>query len=290
MWRQALSRLQDIMSASKTGYSIAPVFFVAASLILACAEPVAEAPARAPASETGVTLEERHAEVAPNVQTPLKGVQPTGGASAMTFRIRDARTGHAIPANVTLRHVEVDRTGSLADLSPPSAMDSDEFGRAQFNLPPGEHLIEVSAPGYQSARSQFLVETGKAPLPMTFELDPVIEPEELLPEVVAAQKRPGHFLLLGYVVDAQNWQPLSEVQVQMSQVWTVTDKKGYFMLRVPVPPQQDGEVPLKDAVFERSGYKQHVLRNVGLWEEGDMITRIEMEPGEGTTGLDSLPK
>jgi hypothetical protein len=225
-------------------------------------------------------MEEEHAEVAPNVQTPLRGVQPAGATSATTFRIRDTRTGHAIPANVTLRHVEVDRTGSLVDLSPLSSMDSDEFGRAQFNLPPGEHLIAVSAPGYQSVRSQFLVETGKAPLLMTFELEPVSEPEELLPEVVAAQKRPGHFLLLGYVVDAQNWQPLSEVQVQMSQVLAVTDKKGYFILSVPVPPQQDGEVPHKDAVFERSGYKQHALRNMNLWEGGDSIIRIEMEPGE----------
>jgi Carboxypeptidase regulatory-like domain len=290
MWRQALLQLKDVMSAAEPGYSIAPVLFIAASLILACAEPAVEAPARAPAAETGVTMEEEHAEVAPNVQTPLKGAQPAGGTSAMTFRIRNSRTGHAMPANVTLRHVEADRTGSLVDLSPSSSMDSDEFGRAQFNLPPGEHLIEVSAPGYQSISSRFSVEAGKTPLPMTFELDPVSEPEELLPEVVAAQKRQGHFLLLGYVVNAPNWQPLSGVQVQMSEMRAVTDEKGYFMLRVPVPPQQDGEVPRKDAVFERSGYKQHVLRNVSLWEEGDLITRIEMEPSEGTTGLDSLPK
>lgn len=289
MWRQTwkLLQLQDIVSAVELRYPIAPLFFVAASLILACAEPVAEAPARAPASETGVPIEEEQAEVAPNVQTSPKDVQP--GSGTVLFRIRDSKTGHAIPANVTLRHVEVDRTGSLVDRSPLSAMDSNEFGRAQFNLPPGEHLIEVSAPGYRRMRTHTFVTAGKT-LSMAFELLPVSEPEELLPEVLAAQVLPGHFLLLGYVVDAQDWQPLSGVQVQMGQVRAMTDKKGYFMLRVPVPPQQGGEGWLLDVVFERSGYKQHVLWNMSLWEKVTWITRIEMEPGEGMTGLDSMHK
>lgn len=262
MWRQALLQLKDIMSAAEPGYSIVSVFFVAASLIVACAEPVAEAPAHAPASETAVPMGEEQAEVAPNVQTPPKGVQPGSGTIAVSFRMRDGKTGHAIPANVTLRHVEVDRTGSLVDLSPLSAMDSDEFGRAQFNLPPGEHLIEVSAPGYRRMRTHTgLVEAGKT-LSMGFELLPVREPEELLPEVVEAQRRPDHFLILGYVVDAHDWQALSGVQLQMSEVRAVTDKKGYFALQVPVP-RQDGEASLlEDLVFERSGYKQHVLWNL----------------------------
>jgi hypothetical protein len=178
-----------------------------------------------------------------------------GPSGIIEFRVRDSTTGYAVRATVT---VEGTKAGQLGPLS----LRTNELGRFRRELPVGPYLVEVSAPGYESLKTQFEI-GAVAPLPMTIVLPRQSLPEDLQPEVLDARLSPGHSLVQGYAVNAETGKPLPGVRIRLekAQMQAVTNDRGYFWVSVPTPPLDALGLPGEDTLIAGlPGYKGYILQ------------------------------
>lgn len=165
----------------------------------------------------------------------------------------------------------------------PFSQRADSSGRIRLTLPVGVYLFEMCAPGYGSMRSYYPVTAASN---LTFEMDPIVPPPELRPEVLDAQVRPGYAMTFGYVVDEATGKPLANVRVrwETSQTETKTNERGYYALFVPVPPADPNALPPTDTLIaEVPGYRRFVYRRFPQWEGQWSGTNIQLDRGGGTT-------
>lgn len=207
-----------------------------------------------------------------------KHLKAPAGTGTISLLVRDTKTGYAVPATVSYGPIQ-------GDWSMPFSQRADTTGRIRLTLSAGTYLFEACAPGYDSMRTYFRITAG-TDLPTGFQMDPTVSPEEMRPEVLDAQVRPGHAMTFGYVVDAETGKPLANVRVrwETTQVDTRTNLRGYYALFAPVPSADPNALPPTDTlVAELPGYRRFVYHRFPLWEGQWSRTNMELERGDGTT-------
>jgi len=204
-------------------------------------------------------------------------------SGVIAFRVRDSRTGYAIPAIVKVHGAQ---PGQVAALS----LRADEFGRFRRELPVGRYLVDVSASGYSSMESPYDVRPG-ANLPEVWWLTPELLPEELRPEVVDLKVRPGYTLVHGHIVDIHTFKPLAGVRVRIekARAETRTDERGYYWVSAPTPPINLDVPGTDNMIVELPGYKTFIRRNFVLCDTSIGI-RVDLTRGSGVQEHDDTHK
>jgi len=202
------------------------------------------------------------------------------------FAVRSFWTNYSVPATIMVR--------SAQPASQSRMFSTDEFGRLQVNLPPGDYLFSIRAAGYESSEDAHFRSEGGRILPVTIVLHPLTEPQELKTEPKLL--RPGFTLVAGWVVDAVTGKPLSKVRIRINGGRTEeeTNERGYYALSVPSPRSRiiaGGELPgIGTLVAELSGYKTSIETNVLLPDGSDAGINVELERGSGTAEHDHRHK
>lgn len=204
---------------------------------------------------------------------------------SQTVRIRfvDSATGYAVkPDAVEATSVQgnqkplrVRRNGVKRD------------GQTTLTLDEGQHTIKVTAPGYQPMSGEFVV-LPENPYNIVFQLDPIAPPLEIQPEAVAKLHQINQTVFLGFVVDEESGQPLTNVLVRTepSGNETRTDARGYFQIYVPVQTLEAATNSPARLMFATPGFRSEERTYLELWSEGDWIYRIRLDRGEGIKTVD----
>ena len=195
----------------------------------------------------------------------------------LRITVNDAFTHYAVPAFVK---------GAGPELF---SVYTDEAGRLNRELAPGEYRIEVSAPGYKDLKSRATIEAGKTNF-WGFMLTPLDPPEE--EKLVPSRLRPGFTLIHSYAIDDRG-QPVGGVRVHLEKAGTatVTDRRGYYWMSAPTPPEAAPDVPGIDTLIaEKRGYKTIVHRNIPIGGDDAGGYFLEMERGTGKREFDDTHK
>jgi Stage II sporulation protein len=204
------------------------------------------------------------------------------GSSTLNISVRDSMTGYGVSDRVIFA---TPKGGSITMLS------NGASGQSAYQLSSGHNDLEVSASGYQPLKTHFELEPQSA-LDVTVWVDPEQIPNELRPEVIQSQLRPGYVMLHGHVVDT-NGRPLQGVRVYLEQtsIGALTNSRGYFLFYAPAAViDQANDMPATDNLLaDLKGYKRYRLSNV-LLPEGATHFIIDMKPGKGVTEQDATHK
>ncbi len=198
----------------------------------------------------------------------------------MQLRVRDSHTHFPI-------HALVQGWGPKA-----FSVATDDRGYGRIVLPAGEYQLQISSPDYATLSTHYSVEPRKITKAGAF-IDPISLPHEESSEVLDSLAQPGHTLLHEYVLDQETGRPLSGVKVWLvhAGVETRTDSKGHFCLLVPTPvPDFPGGIGSDTLMYEKSGYKTIVMKNLAVGSEEMGGTGIDMERGHGVIKIDSTHK
>ena len=203
-----------------------------------------------------------------------------GDSGTIQLRVRDSHTHFPVRAII--------KGYGLTSFS----VTTDAKGYGSVVLPTGEYQLEISAPGYATLSTHYPVEPGKTTTAGAF-LDPLALPKAESPAVLDPMLRPGHTLLHEYVLDAETGRPLSGVRVRFvsAGVETKTDSQGHFFLLVPTPePEKPGGIGSDTLMYEKSGYKTIIIRNLGIASQEMGGTGMDMEKGRGVIETDGTHK
>ncbi len=195
------------------------------------------------------------------------------------LRFLDSATGYAVqPEEVAARGLGAGQPETRLRRE-----DVNAAGRAALRLPRGRYALRAMAEGYRPVAGEFQLEADN-PYRLQFLLDPVEEPAELHPDVIAGLVREGATLIQGFIVDEDSGAPLAGVVVKSwpSGVAAASDRRGFFRLHVPVPAAGQ-EAGLE---FEKAGYRTEERRPLELWSRGDWTYRIRLERGGGRVVVD----
>ena len=200
-------------------------------------------------------------------------------AQSVPVRFLDSATGYAVqPDEVAARGLGAQQPETRLRREDVSAA-----GRAALRLERGRYALRAAAEGYRPVVGEFQFEPDN-PYRLQFLLDPVEEPAELHPDVIAGLVRHGATLIQGFIVDEDLGAPLEGVLVKSlpSRVSVASDRRGFFRLYVPVPAQEQ-EASLH---FEKPGYRTEERRPLELWSRGDWTYRVRLERGGGRVVVD----
>ncbi|MGI8772564.1 MAG: SpoIID/LytB domain-containing protein [Acidobacteriaceae bacterium] len=180
----------------------------------------------------------------------------------------------------------------IADSIPnplPNAAMVNTSGIFDRYLAPGHYVFEITAHGYVTARTHFLI-LGNSTLQANIDLTGVNLPPELQPELVSRQLRPGLDFVHGFVVDEKTRHPLSgaEVRIGNEGSTTLTDGRGYFELYADAENGQEAvraeELPALGSITVKApGYKSHVIDGLIFVPNSDSGLKVSLERGTGVT-------
>lgn len=203
---------------------------------------------------------------------------PVPGANGVVpIWVRDAITHYAVPAKI-----ELEGRKSLS-------LQTD--GNGTINLPSGEYLVKVSAPGYKTMwwDSRMIRPSNDNPTPLGGMLvSSTPRPEE---QWEASLLKPGYTLLRSYATDPQG-RPVAGVNVRLekSGAKTTTNERGYYSFSILLPREATEEHPGTETVIaEKPGYKTIVIQNIVLAGEDSGGAGLDLEPGSGVVKTDVLP-
>lgn len=214
----------------------------------------------------------------------LQGKAAAEKSPAQTVRIRfvDSATGYAVKPN----SVEATPDGSQKPLRVRrNGVKRD--GQTTLTLDEGQHTIKVTAPGYQPMSGEFVV-LSENPYSIVFQLDPIAPPLEIQPEAIAKLHQINQTVFLGFVVDEESGQPLTNalVRTEPSGNETRTDARGYFQIYVPVQKLAEATNTPAKLIFTAPGFRSEERTYLELWSGGDWIYRIRLDRGEGIKTVD----
>jgi hypothetical protein len=194
----------------------------------------------------------------------------------LSLNVRDGATDFAIHAKVALKGPKT------------IAAETDATGSLSIVLPLGEYQVELSATGYKPMTFPQSIVTGDNQAGQIM-LDPEQPPEEL--RSIDSQLKPGVTLFFGYAVDERG-QPVAgvHVRVENAKLETTTDRRGFFSLSVPTPPETKPGTPATDTVIAaKPGYKTIIHREVGLVSGNPAGFFLDMKRGTGQHEVDAEP-
>ena len=205
--------------------------------------------------------------------------RPTLTTGELRLTLRDSLTGYGLAGVVRARGAD-----GTARTMP---IRSGE--QLALSFPPGSQRLSATSPGYAPIETQFEV-MPELPVPISIWLDPKSPPEALRPEARAAIAATGYATLHGYVTRESTGDPLDQVQLTVRGISAFTDRRGYFLLRIPVSsPQGDSLPESADLQVERPRYLTLVLKDT-LLPEGDTHFILELRPGTGREERDNSHK
>ncbi len=205
--------------------------------------------------------------------------RPTLTTGELRLTLRDSLTGYGLAGVIRARGAD--------DTARTMSIRSGE--QLELSFPPGSQRLSATSPGYAPIETQFEV-MPELPVPITIWLDPKSPPEGLRPEARAAIAATGYATLHGYVTRESTGDPLDQVQLTVKGISAFTDRRGYFLLRIPVSsPQGDSLPESADLQVERPGYLTLVLKDT-LLAEGDTHFILELRPGTGREERDNSHK
>lgn len=203
---------------------------------------------------------------------------------SLKILVRDSATGFALPAEVVSQ--VKNGPGTLRTLW------TNAKGHGVYQLSSGRNELEIHAVNHKSLRTHFEPDS-QAVKNITFWVDPMELPDELLPEVIDSKIRPGQALMHGHVSDSATGLPIKGARVQLERagVKSKTNAQGYFLLYGPVQPTNPTqEMPGSDnLIVSVAGFKTYRRANVTI-AEGATHFIIDMSPGEGVTKKDDTHK
>lgn len=201
----------------------------------------------------------------------------TTSLSAATGRlhlvVRDSYTHYAVHAKILLEGPE-----SLS-------MQTDESGDLKVALPAGNYQMEISAVGYRVMTTHYPVGPGKASS-IGIMLDAVAPPPE--ERLFDSSLRSGFSLLHGYATNEQG-QPVAGVHVRLQCQGgeATTNKRGYFQLSVPTPPDIARDLAGIDTLIaQKPGYKTIIHENFFIAGEDGGGFLLDMKKGAGVLKFD----
>lgn len=204
-------------------------------------------------------------------------------AQSVRIRFVDSATGYAV------RPDSVETTLSDSDQKPLRVRRNGvkRDGQTTLTLDEGQHTIKVTAPGYQPMSGEFVV-LPENPYHIVFQLDPVAQPRELQPEYVTALHRANQTVFVGFLVDEESGQPLTNalVRTEPSGNQTRTDGRGYFQIYVPLQTLTEATNSPAKLILSQPGFRTEERSYLELWSEGDWIYRIRLERGNGIKSVD----
>jgi hypothetical protein len=214
---------------------------------------------------------------------PAETVASKKPAQLVRIRFVDSTTGYAVKPD------SVEATPSLGKQKPLRVRRNGvkRDGQTTLTLDQGQHTIKVTAPGYQPMAGEFVVLPDN-PYNIVFQLDPLALPREIQPEAVAKLHQINQTVFLGFVVDEESGQPLTNVLVRTepSGSETHSDTRGYFQIYVPVQTLAAATNSPARLIFTAPGFRSEERTYLELWSEGDWIYRIRLDRGEGIKTVD----
>jgi len=207
------------------------------------------------------------------------------------FKVRDNTTGYAVPASVEITPISAGEPVQ-------SPMMTDDAGRLEIALAPGDYKFRFSAVGHQPLETHYEIKAGEKLGFNKVHLDRESPPEEERPEVINRELRSSYVLLYGYVADSDTGLPLPNVDVRLRKIGkqTTTNMRGYFSFSVKVPeaPADQPKIfmgaVLDDLSFELPGYKTLELDGVDFYPTVDAAPfQADLERGTGVERQDVAP-
>lgn len=189
---------------------------------------------------------------------------PTG---RIDLEMRDSRTGRATSGYFQIRDLQ---SGDQR------AVETDQSGRASLDLPTGKFMVSVNAKGHEDSHASTEVMLSNSTA-MTFHLDPTLEPWQLEPQRVRAQRLDGRFFVQGFV-SSPTGAPAVGAQVKVGVTTVNCDNEGYFEALVPAAGQ------VLDLTISHSKFGSVIHKNLEVWSGGDVAVR-ERLPALGETSV-----
>jgi hypothetical protein len=208
--------------------------------------------------------------------------QSKPGTATVRLSVRDSMSGSFLASQVT---------SSVKDHST-MQLSTEEIGRGIYEMATGRQELEVVATGHNSLKTHFETEST-SDLNVTIWVDPKEPPDELRPENINSQIRPGYALLHGHLFDSETRSPLvgAHIRLEHGGAEGHTDSRGYFLFYAPIQnldPSED--VPATDnLIFVSDGFKVYRRNHVTL-AEGATHFIIDMKRGDGLTEKDDTHK
>jgi hypothetical protein len=163
-------------------------------------------------------------------------------------------------------------------------------GTAFLPLTNGVYDVTVSAVGYKQVATYFEVQDKK--INVNFKMEPQSPPAEVSVDYIRSLHKADAMVITGYVVADELGLPLDSVLVYSADkaARTVTDKRGYFKLVLPLPVS-DAQVEARNKVlFARQGYTTEVRQRFDMWPNGDAMLKIRLTRGSGVHTVDIVKK
>ena len=154
----------------------------------------------------------------------------------------------------------------------------------------GVYDVTVSAVGYKQVATYFEVQDKK--INVNFKMEPQSPPAEVSVDYIRSLHKADAMVITGYVVADELGLPLDSVLVYSADkaARTVTDKRGYFKLVLPLPVS-DAQVEARNKVlFARQGYTTEVRQRFDMWPNGDAMLKIRLTRGSGVHTVDIVKK
>lgn len=199
----------------------------------------------------------------------------------------DAGTGGRInPTIVTI-------TVNGVDIGPATTSLRDVTGqvRSVLDRSKGDVQLQVSAPGFARAVIQCPAKDC-VEKPLSVFMQPIQPPKQFQSAFVDRIRRANAMVVLGFVVDDDTGEPLSEaaVSVSLNAESSRTNSDGFFLLHIPIIRNTVGtNMQLTNLVFSQTGYQTEIRTGIEVWPNGDWQFRMRLHKGNGTAPLDSDP-
>jgi len=157
-------------------------------------------------------------------------------------------------------------------------------------VPNGIYDITIHATGYKQVATYFEVKDKK--INVNFKMEPQTPPAEVSVDYIRSLHKADAMVITGYVVADELGLPLDSVLVYSADktARTITDKRGYFKLVLPLPVS-DAQVAARNKVlFARYGYTTEVRQRFDMWPNGDAMLKIRLTRGSGVHTVDVVTK
>lgn len=209
-----------------------------------------------------------------------------GGTGGFSFRFIDEVTGvRVLPQEVVVK--ERNNSNKKYKIE---AENIAANGTTFLPVANGIYDISVSATGYKQLVTYFEVKNKR--INVNFKMQPQTPPAEVSVDYIRSLHKADAMIITGYVVADEIGLPLDSVIVYSADkaARTVTDKRGYFKLVLPLPVL-DAQVEMRNRIFfVRYGYTTEVRQRFDMWPDGDAMLKIRLTKGSGVHTVDVVKK
>ncbi|MCE9539796.1 MAG: hypothetical protein K8R85_11355, partial [Bacteroidetes bacterium] len=185
----------------------------------------------------------------------------------LSIFVTDAENGYGTPAEILFSNGKTAVT-----------LQTNEGGHLVFNGSEGNYNVTISAVGYNSLNTYFIIEQGN-----TVNIEAIME-KQVKPSVeYMIYTSP---VVEGYVIDFETGKPLAEVEVKLTNeaLHTKTNKHGFFSIspnQFSIIAQSEDKAIRSDFSFNLLGYSAQTVENL-LMIPDKIKLKIALKKGSGS--------